>query len=166
MTVDLGLIAKNDSCIQDSKNTIKCATINSALKNLMYNSTVIYIRPGNYTLRNGEETNITGKQDIAIIGSGEDSIGITCTEYTGLGVLYSENIRIEYIVMKGCGKKQVSITYITRNNKSVKLTVNVYAALYFRENNNIRLDSMVIEELKEIGVYIGDNGYNDFPSDF
>ena len=57
----------------------------------MYNSTVIHIRPGNYTLRNGEETDITGKQDIAIIGSGEDSI-ITCTEYTGLGVLYSANI--------------------------------------------------------------------------
>ena len=65
---------------------------------------MIYIRPGNYTLRNGEETDITGKQDIAIIGSGEDSI-ITCTEYTGLGVLYSVNITIESIVMKGCGKK-------------------------------------------------------------
>ena len=44
------------------------------------------------------------KQDIAIIGSGEDSI-ITCTEYTGLGVLYSVNITIESIVMKGCGVK-------------------------------------------------------------
>ena len=101
--VDQELNVTND-CIQDSNNTLLCATINSALRNLKYNSTVIYIRPGNYTLRNGEETDVTGKQDIAIIGSGEDSI-ITCTEYTGLGVLYSVNITIEYIVMKGCGKK-------------------------------------------------------------
>ena len=165
VTVDQTLNMTND-CIQDSNNTFLCATINSALRNLKHDSTVIYIRPGNYTLRNGEETDITHKQDIAIIGSGEDSV-ITCIEYTGLGVLYSVNITIESIVMKSCGvKNQVSVTYFTRNNKSVKLTVNVYVALYFRENYNISLDSVVIQKSKEIGLYIGDNGYNDFPSDF
>ena len=135
MIVDQKLNVTND-CIQDSYNTLLCATINSALMNLKYKYTVIYIRPGNYTLRNGEETNITGKQDIAIIGSGEDSI-ITCAEYTGLGVLHSVNIRIEYIVMKNCGKKhQLDISY---NDICV-----VYVALYFEENYNIKLDSVMI----------------------
>ena len=163
MVVDRKLNVTND-CIQDSNNTLLCTTINSALRNLKYDSTVIYIRPGNYTLRNGEETDITGKQDIAIIGSGEDSI-ITCTEYTGLGVLSSANITIEYIVMKGCGKKhQLSITYFEEEKE---LTVNMYVALYFEKNYNIRLDSMVIRESKAIGVYIGYNGgYHDTPSNF
>ena len=145
--VDQELNVTND-CIQDSNNmTLLCATINSALKILKYNSTVIYIRPGNYILRNGEETNITHKQDIAIIGSGEDSI-ITCTEYTGLGVLYSMNITMEYIVMKGCGKKyQLDISYTD------SCVVNI--ALYFDQSYNISLESVVIRDSKEIGVYIG-----------
>ena len=111
VTVDQTLSVTN-VCIQDSNNTLLCASINLALRNLKYNSTVIYIGPGNYTLRNGEETDITHKQDIQIIGSGEDSI-TTCTEHTGLGVLNSMNITIEDIVMKGCGKKhQITIAYI------------------------------------------------------
>ena len=163
--VDQGLhVNVTNDCIQDSKNTLLCATINSALRNLKYSSTGIYIRPGNYTLRNGEETDITGKQNISIIGSGEDSI-ITCTEYTGLGVLNSVNIAIEYIVMKGCGKKhQLSITYFESNGEENELTVNMYVALYFEKNYNVRLDSMVIRESKAIGVYIG--GYLDTPSNF
>ena len=144
--VDQELNVTND-CIHDSNNmNLLCATINSALRNLKSDSTVIYIRPGNYTLRNGEETDITGKQDVAIIGSGEDSI-ITCTEYTGLGVLYSVNIRIEYIVMKGCGKKyKLYISYTE--------SCDVNIALYFNKNYNIRLDSVVIRDSKEISVYV------------
>ena len=154
--VDQELNVTND-CIQDSNNmTLLCATINSALRNLKYNSTVIYIRPGNYTLRNGEETDIAGKQDIAIIGSGEESI-ITCIENTGLGVLYSVNIIIESIVIKGCGKKhQLVITYSD--------SYNVYVALYFDQNYNIRLDSVVIRDSKAISVYVA--GDDDCPSDF
>ena len=154
--VDQELNVTND-CIQDSNNmTLLCATINSALRNLKIDSTVIYIRPGNYTLRNGRETYIIHKQDIAIIGSGEDSI-ITCTEYTGLGVLYSENITIEYIVMKGCGKKyQLDISY------TESCVVNI--ALYFDKIYNIRLDSVVIRDSKEISVYVA--GDDDCPSDF
>ena len=159
MTVDQTLNVTND-CIHDSNNTLLCATINSALRNLKYNSTVIYIRPGNYTLRNGEETDITGKQDIAIIGSGEDSI-IICTEYTGLGILYSVNITLKSIVMKGCGKKHQV------NNIDPDSCV-VYVALYFEENYNMIVDSMVIQESKAIGLYIaaGGIGYYDFPKDF
>ena len=151
VTVDQELNVTNDCIHQDSNNmTLLCATINSALRNLKYNSTVIYIRPGNYTLRNGEETNINGKQDIAIIGSGEDSI-ITCTEYTGLGVLYSMNITIEYIVMKGCGKKhQVSID--TYYNDEV--VVKVYVALYFESNNDITLYNVVLMHSKGVGIFL------------
>ena len=159
MIVDQELSMTND-CIQEGNNTLLCATINSALRNLKYNSTVIYIRPGNYTLRNGEETDITHKQDISIIGSGEDSI-ITCTEYTGLGVLYSVNITIEYIVMKTCGKKhQITIAYTD--------SYVVFVALYFGENYNIRLESVVIRESKAIGLYLAarNAGYYDFPNDF
>ena len=160
LIVDQELNVTND-CIHDSNNmTLLCATINSALRNLKSDSTVIYIKPGNYTLRNGEETNITHKQDISIIGSGEDSI-ITCTEYTGLGVLYSENITIESIVMKNCGKKhQITIDYTD--------SYVVFVAMYFGESYNISLESVVIRESKAIGLYCkcNNNEYNDFPSDF
>ena len=150
--VDQELNVTND-CIQDSNNTFLCATINSALRNLKYNSTVIYIRPGNYTLRNGEETDVTGKQDIAIIGSGEDSI-ITCTEYTGLGVLYSVNITIEYIVMKGCGKKWG----IEADNLYYgDFSINSKVCLYFSEYDNITLYSIVLLDSKGTALYLGRN---------
>ena len=165
MIVDQKLNVTND-CINDSNNTLLCATINSALRNLKRNSTVIYIRPGNYTLRNGEETDIIGKQDISIIGSGEDSI-ITCTECTGLGVLYSVNITIKSIVMKGCGKKhQISITYSDINSADdAYMSVTINVALYFEKNFDSSLDSVVIQESNAIGLYIGDGEYY-FLSDF
>ena len=151
VTVDQKLHVTNDCIHQDSNNmTLLCATINSALRNLKYNSTVIYIRPGNYTLRNGEETKITHKQDISIIGCGENSI-ITCTEHTGLGVLYSVNITIESIVTKGCGKKhQVSID--TYYNDEV--VVMVYVALYFESNNDITLYNVVLMHSKGVGIFL------------
>ena len=156
MIVDQTLNMTND-CIHDSNNTLLCSTINSALKNLKYNSTVIYIRPGNYTLRNGEETDITHKQDIAIIGSGEDSI-ITCTEYTGLGVLYSANIRIEYIVMKGCGKKwRINIEY-SYFEKGI-VNINVQVGLYFSEYDNIALYNTVLLDSQGVALYLGENEY-------
>ena len=156
LTVDARQRLKStNDCIHDSNNTFLCATINSALRNLKYNSTVIYIKPGNYTLRNGEETDITGKQDIAIIGSGKDSI-ITCTEHTGLGVLYSVNITIESIVMKGCGKKQ---------DYDQKCKVMVYVALYFESNNNITLFNVVLMHSKGVGIFLNDR-YDYFQSNF
>ena len=156
VTVDARQKLKStNDCIQDSKNTLLCATINSALRNLKYNSTVIYIKLGNYTLRNGEETDITGKKDIAIIGSGKDSI-ITCTEHTGLGVLYSVNITIESIVMKGCGKKQ---------DYDQKRKVMVYVALYFESNNNITLFNVVLMHSKGVGIFLNDR-YHYFQSNF
>ena len=146
-----------NDCIQDSTSTLLCATINLALKNLKSDSTVIYIRPGNYTLRNGEETDITHKQDIAIIGSGEDSI-ITCTEYTGLGVLNSVNITIEYIVMIGCGKKRqcnIDIAYPA---------VNVQVALYIKDFDSVTLSNVVILGSKGVGLYLDGDYFN--PSNF
>ena len=154
VTVDHTLNVTND-CIQDSNNTFLCDTINSALRNLKNDSTVIYIRPGNYTLRNGEETDITHKQDIAIIGSDEDSI-ITCIEYTGLGVLNSVNITIESIVMKSCGKKQ---------DYDQKHKVKVYVALYFESNNNITLFNVVLMHSKGVGIFLNDR-YDYFQSNF
>ena len=160
--VDQKLNATNDSCNQDSNNTLKCVTINSALKNLKYNSTVIKIKPGNYNLTNGEETDITGKQDIAIIGSGEDSI-ITCTEHTGLGVLNSVNITIKKIVMKGCGKKY-TIFFLSKSRKHTYF-VNVHASLYFKKYDNITLHSVVILDYKGAGLHLhGDEC--DFQSNF
>ena len=160
MIVDQRLNVTND-CIQDSNNTLLCATINSALRNLKYNSTVIYIRPGNYTLRNGEETDITRKQDIAIIGSGEDSI-ITCTEYTGLGVLYSVNIRIEYIVMKSCGRKwEITIDIFIDSS----ININVQVGLHFSEYDNITLHSMVLLNSKGAALYLSGNEYSNFIMD-
>ena len=164
MIVDEKLNVTND-CIQDSNNTLLCATINSAFSNLKNNSTVIYIRPGNYTLRNGEETDITDKQDIAIIGSGEDSI-ITCTEYTGLGVLHSVNIAIECIVMKGCGKKwriNIESEYFYYDSVSI----NVQVGLYFREYDNITLYSIVLLDSKGAALYLGaGNEFSNSKSNF
>ena len=160
--VDQELKVTSNDCIQDSNNTLLCATINSALKNLKNDSTVIYIRPGNYTLTDGKETDITHKQDIAIIGSGEDSI-ITCTENTGLGVLYSLNITIESIVMKNCG----------RNNFGYYeyLAANVHVALYLKHYDNVTLYNVVILDSEAVGLYLDSTYYyyyyyHDFQSNF
>ena len=160
VTVDPGLkLNLTNDCIQDSNNThlMWCATINSALRNLKYSSTVIYIRPGNYTLRNGKETDITHKQDISIIGSGEDSI-ITCIEYTGLRVLNSLNITIESIVMKHCGGNNfVYYEY---------LAANVHVALYFKDCDIVTLYNVVIQDSKGVGLYLDSTYYGDSQRNF
>ncbi len=92
---------------------------------------------------------------------------ITCAEYTGLGVLYSVDITIEYTVMKGCGKNhQLSIAYNDIDFLNyADVSVTMYVALYFDKHYKIMLDSVVIQESKAIGLYIGDGEYY-VPSDF
>ena len=70
----------NDSC-----DTIPCVTIDMALSQLS-DSTVIYVNPGNHTLKQGRE--ITGKRHIAIIGSNRETTIMHCDSTAGLLIDY------------------------------------------------------------------------------
>ena len=102
----------------DSKSCLKgdmhypCATINMAIKGLKYNSVVIYISSGIYTLKYGNETTIGDKGKIAIIGGDGDTI-IKCSPFTGLVVEYSDNVVIENIIFHGCGQETLSDLIVT-----------------------------------------------------
>ena len=69
----------NDSitCLEEGTSS-PCVTINMALKGLKHNSTVIHIMPGTYILELGQETAITDRYMLAIIGSGEEDTVIKC----------------------------------------------------------------------------------------
>ena len=101
----------SESCLKGDIN-YPCATINMALKGLKYNFVVIYISPGIYTLKCGNETTIENKGKIAIIGGDGDTI-IKCSPFTGLVVEYSHNVVIENIIFHGCGQETLDEFIVT-----------------------------------------------------
>ena len=54
-------IGNDSSCLQEF---IPCATVNMALKGLKNDFTVVYISPGNYKLKHGDETYVTYMHNI------------------------------------------------------------------------------------------------------
>ena len=101
----------SESCLQIDLQLL-CATFNMALKGLKYNSTVIYVSPGTYTLENGNETIINGKDEIAIIGTDKNAL-INCNSLTRLTFSSSRNIVIENITFHGCGQSYVTRKKVT-----------------------------------------------------
>ena len=83
-----------------------------ALKGLKYNSTVIYVSPGTYTLENGIESNINGKDEIAIIGTDKNAL-INCNPLAGLTYFSSRNIVIVNITFHECGQSHVTGKKVT-----------------------------------------------------
>ena len=63
----------SESCLQGDLQ-LPCSTFNMALKGLKYNSTVIYVSPGTYTLKYEIESIINGKDEIAIIGTDKNAL--------------------------------------------------------------------------------------------
>ena len=91
------------SCLEEG--TISpCATVNMALKGLKHNSTVIHIKPGTYILDLGQETNITDRYMVAIIGSGEEDTVIKCAPSVGLLFISSGDVTIESVTFQECGQ--------------------------------------------------------------
>ena len=92
------------SCLEEGTSS-PCATVNMALKGLKHNSTVIHINPGTYSLELGQETNITDRYMVAIIGSGEEDTVIKCAPSVGLWFISSSDVTIESVTFQECGQK-------------------------------------------------------------
>ena len=91
------------SCLEEGTSS-PCATVNMALKGLKHNSTVIHIKPGTYILELGQETNITDRYMVAIIGSGEEDTVIKCAPSVGLWFISSSDVTIESLTFQECGQ--------------------------------------------------------------
>ena len=139
----------------DSKSCLEgdvyypCATFNMALKGLKYNSVVIYISPGIYTLKYGNETTIENKGKIAIIGGDGDTI-IKCSPSTGLVVEYSGNVVIENIIFHGCGQETLGELDVTVDKykymgiSTFIFTLHFQAALSIRKSGNVLVNNVQI----------------------
>ena len=133
-----------------------CATINMALKRLRYNSTVILISPGNYILEHGSETNITGKHQIAIIGSGMNHTVIKCNPSTGLTVQSSSEVKIKSVNFHECGRDIV----LSKQRFSSRFFVpDVYrfkAAVIFFSCSDVSLFDVTIQFSEGTGLLLRD----------
>ena len=146
----------NNSCLQDVTLS-HCATLNMALKGLRYNSTVIYIGPGTYTMEHGNETSITGKDQIAIIGRGKENTVINCSLSAGLEFVASSNITIKSIKFQHCslncaqsmqfviGESSEIITYISIN-------VGFQAAITFDHCSSVKIYDVIIQYSNGTGL--------------
>ena len=90
------------SCLEEGASS-SCATVNMALKGLKQDSTVIHIKPGTYILELGQETNITNRYMLAIIGSGEEDTVIRCAPSVGLWFISSSDVTIKSVTFQECG---------------------------------------------------------------
>ena len=90
------------SCLEEGSSS-PCATVNMALKGLKQDSTVIHIKPGTYILELGQETNITNRYMVAIIGSGKEDTVIKCASSVGLWFISSKDVTIQSLTFQECG---------------------------------------------------------------
>ena len=130
-----------------------CATINMALKRLKYNSTAILVSPGNYILEHGNETNITGKHQIAIIGSGMNHTVIKCNPSTGLTVQSSSEVKIESVSFNECGRD------IFLSEIRFQSDPDVYrfkAAVYFFSCSDVSLYDVTVQFSNGTGLLLRD----------
>ena len=140
----------DSSCLEGDP---PCATINMALKRLRYNSTAILVSPGNYILEHGSETSITGKHQIAIIGSGMNHTVIKCNPSTGLTVQSSSEVRIEPVNFNECGKD----IFLSRKSSWDELKVYRFkAAVYFFSCSNVSLFDVTVQFSEGTGLLLRD----------
>ena len=142
----------NDSinCLEEGTSS-PCATVNMALNGLKSDSTVIHIKPGTYILEPGQETNITNRYMVAIIGSGEEDTVIKCAPSVGLWFISSSDVTIESLTFQECGQ---NVFYTTH-------TLNYYsfsfqAAICLMSCHSIILKNINIHSSNGTGLLIID----------
>ena len=144
----------NNSCLQDDTLS-HCATLNMALKGLRYNSTVIYIGPGTYTMEHGNETSITGKDQIAIIGRGKENTVINCSLSAGLEIVASSNVTIESVSFQFCGKNYfLGVEFVIDADNTIVTNVGFQAALSINYCSSVMLFDVSIQYSNGTGLLL------------
>ena len=134
----------NDSlCLQKH---IPCATVNMALKGLKEN-TVVYISPGNYKLKHGEETFVIDKYSIAIIGTA-NSVLIDCEGNTALAFSSIPGIQIVAVTFHNCTRKYTGFFF------TEGLLWTFYCGLCFYTSGDISVEKVTIQSSQGTGLLL------------
>ena len=142
----------NDSitCLEEGTSS-PCATVNMALKGLNHNSTVIHIKPGTYILELGQETNITDRYMVAIIGGGKEDTVIKCAPSVGLWFNLSSDVTIESLTFWECGQYVLYTTHTLNFH-----TFSFQAAICLMSCHSIILKNININSSNGTGLLIID----------
>ena len=138
------------SCLEEGTSS-PCATVNMALKGLKQDSTVIHIKPGTYILELGQETNITDRYMVAIIGSGEEDTVIKCAPSVGLWFISSSDVTIESLNFQECGQN----VFYTKHTFNY-YTFSFQAAICLMSCHSIILKNVNIHSSNGTGLLIID----------
>ena len=145
------LIGNDSKTCHEEGNSSPCATVNMALKGLKHNSTVIHIKPGTYILELGQETNITDRYMVAIIGSGEEDTVIKCAPSVGLWFISSSDVTIESLTFQECGQN----VFYTKHTLNYH-TFSFQAAICLMSCHSIILKNVNIHSSNGTGLLIID----------
>ena len=145
------LIGNDSKTCHEEGNSSPCATVNMALKGLKHNSTVIHIKPGTYILELGQETNITDRYMVAIIGSGEENTVIRCALSVGLWFISSSDVTIESLTFQECGQN----VFYTKHTLNYH-TFSFQAAICLMSCHSIILKNVNIHSSNGTGLLIID----------
>ena len=138
------------SCLEEGTSS-PCATVNMALKGLKQDSTVIHIKPGTYILELGQETNITDRYMVAIIGSGKEDTVIKCAPSVGLLFISSSDVTIESLTFQECGQ---DVFYTTHTFNC--FTFSFQAAICLMSCHSIILKNVNVHSSNGTGLLIID----------
>ena len=141
----------NDHACLEEGTSSPCATVNMALKGLKSDSTVIHIKPGTYILELGQETNITDRYMVAIIGSDEEDTVIKCAQSVGLWFISSNDVTIESLTFQECGQ---NVLYTTHTLNSYSFSFQ--AAICLMSCHSIILKNVNIHSSNGTGLLIID----------
>ena len=137
-------------CLEEG-SSYPCATVNMALKGLKQDSTVIHIKPGTYILELGQETNITDRYMVAIIGSGKEDTVIKCAPSVGLWFISSSDVTIESLTFQECGQN----VFYTKHTLNC-YTFSFQAAICLMSCHRIILKNMNVHSSNGTGLLIID----------
>ena len=145
----------NEPCVQRSTGTTHCTNLTMALEGLRYNSTLVLVNSGNYTL--DSTVLVSHMKNIAVIGGGIDETIVTCNNSSGnsstagIVVSNSADVEITSISFNGCGQEH-QLQLSTGGYKCLSFLYSIPAALYFSYCHTVLLQNVSIADTNGSGL--------------
>ena len=157
----------NSTCLHDQGECSNLTEVIEFARNKSYLNITLLPAPGGYMFESTRAA-FYNSRNITIDGSGDVPVSVKCP-VAGVGISFvsSINIRLNNIVMTGCGMEHASTTKNFSNNSTLTFLM-FNATLYFQQCANVYIHSVTITNSTGIGLqFYATTGENEiFNSNF
>ena len=143
---------KNQSCSGDV-DVRYCTSLMMALNELKYDSTLILISPGVYSLET--LARISDLSHIAIVGNGSKETEVKCNSQAGIEIASSTDVTIDSITFDGCNyRHKLKLPVFNSNNRCLHYKSVIPAALYLKLSHGVLVTNVNITNSHGTGLLL------------